>query len=102
MILEVCWDGLYTLSIGLSQFHGYGSWHVCEVARRSLFNHDNNRKLNIHMLSSSAAAQESLFASKARKLVAKVVWFQIKSQHETWYNIRPMFILLKTMLINSN
>jgi hypothetical protein len=32
MILEVCWDGLWTLSIGLSQFHGHGSWLVCEVA----------------------------------------------------------------------
>ena len=28
----VCWDGLWTLSCGLSQFHGYSSWLVCEVA----------------------------------------------------------------------
>jgi hypothetical protein len=32
MILEVCWDGLWTLSIGLSHFHGDGSWLMCEVA----------------------------------------------------------------------
>ena len=33
MILEMCWDGgLRTLSSGLSQFHGHGSWLVCEVA----------------------------------------------------------------------
>ena len=32
MILEVCWDGLWTFSFGLSQFHGHGSWLVCEVA----------------------------------------------------------------------
>ena len=33
MILKVCWDdGLWTLSFGLSQFHGHGSWLVCEVA----------------------------------------------------------------------
>ena len=32
MILEVCWDGLWTLSFGLSQFRGHGSWLVCEVA----------------------------------------------------------------------
>ena len=32
MILEVCWDGLWTLSYGLSQSHGRGSWLVCEVA----------------------------------------------------------------------
>ena len=32
MILEVYWDGLWTLSFGLSQFHGHGSWLVCEVA----------------------------------------------------------------------
>ena len=32
MTLEVCWDGLWTLSFGLSQLHGHGSWLVCEVA----------------------------------------------------------------------
>jgi hypothetical protein len=32
MILKVCWDGLWTLSCGLSQFHGHGSRLVCEVA----------------------------------------------------------------------
>ena len=32
MILEVCWDGLRTLSFGLSQYHGHGCWLVCEVA----------------------------------------------------------------------
>jgi hypothetical protein len=33
MTLEVCWDGdLWTLSLGLSQLHGHGSWLVCEVA----------------------------------------------------------------------
>ena len=31
MILEVSWDGLRTLSFGLSQFHGHGSWLECEV-----------------------------------------------------------------------
>ena len=34
MIVEVCWDGLWTLSFGHSQFHGHGSWLVCEVALR--------------------------------------------------------------------
>jgi hypothetical protein len=32
--LEVSWDGFWTLSFGLSQFHGHGSWLVCEVALR--------------------------------------------------------------------
>ena len=32
MTLEVWWDGLWTLSFGLPQFHGHGSWLVCEVA----------------------------------------------------------------------
>jgi hypothetical protein len=33
IILKVSWDnGLWTLSFGLSQFHGHGSWLVCEVA----------------------------------------------------------------------
>jgi hypothetical protein len=31
MILEVCWDGLGTLSFGLSQFHGHGSWLMSHV-----------------------------------------------------------------------
>jgi hypothetical protein len=35
MILEVCWDGHWTLSFGLSQSHGHGSWLVCEVALRA-------------------------------------------------------------------
>ena len=35
MIVEVCWDGLWTLSFGLSQCHGHGSWLVCEVALRT-------------------------------------------------------------------
>ena len=32
MSLEVCWDGFWTLSFGLSQSHGHGPWLVCEVA----------------------------------------------------------------------
>ena len=32
---RVCWDGLWTLSFGLSQCHGHDSWLVCEVALRS-------------------------------------------------------------------
>ena len=35
MTLEVPWDGLWALSFGLSQFHGYGSWLMCEVAIRA-------------------------------------------------------------------
>ena len=40
MMLEVCWDGLWTLSFGLSQFHGHGSRLVCEVALRLGSNQD--------------------------------------------------------------
>jgi hypothetical protein len=32
MIVEVCWDGLWALSFGLSQFQGQGSRLMCEVA----------------------------------------------------------------------
>jgi hypothetical protein len=32
MILEVCWDGLWTLTFGLSRYHGHVSWLMCEVA----------------------------------------------------------------------
>jgi hypothetical protein len=35
MIMEVCWHALWTLSFGLSQFYGHGSWLVCEVALRA-------------------------------------------------------------------
>ena len=31
MNLEVCWDGLWTLWFGLSQFHGHSSWLMCEA-----------------------------------------------------------------------
>ena len=36
MILKVCWDGLWTLSFGLSRFHGHGSWLVCGAALSQL------------------------------------------------------------------
>jgi hypothetical protein len=32
MVREVILEGLWTLSFGLSQFHGHGSWLRCEVA----------------------------------------------------------------------
>ena len=34
MILEVSWEGIWALSFGFSQFHGHGSWLLCEVALR--------------------------------------------------------------------
>ena len=37
MIWEVCWDSLWTLSFGLSQFCGHGFWLVCEVALNDNF-----------------------------------------------------------------
>ena len=39
MILEVTWEGLWTLPFGRSQFHGHNSWLVCEVALRHLQSH---------------------------------------------------------------
>ena len=50
MILEVCWDGLWTLSFGLSHFHGHGSWLVCEVALgfiEVVFNHSSMREFKL-------------------------------------------------------
>ena len=32
MISSVSWNNFWTLPFGLSQFHGHGSWLVCEVA----------------------------------------------------------------------
>ena len=44
-MLEVCWDGgLWTLSFGLSQFQGHGSWLVCEVALSNTIAHDNEMR----------------------------------------------------------
>ena len=37
MIVEVCWDSLWTLSFGLTQFHGHNSLLVCEVALNDVF-----------------------------------------------------------------
>ena len=31
MISEMSWDGLWTLSFGLSQLDGHGSWLLCEM-----------------------------------------------------------------------
>jgi hypothetical protein len=44
MILEVYWDGLWTLSVGLSQFHGHGSWLVCDHALGAT----SNTRLSAH------------------------------------------------------
>ena len=33
MILEVSWDGLWTLLLGSHQFHGHGSWLMCKCRR---------------------------------------------------------------------
>jgi hypothetical protein len=46
MILKVCWDGLQTLSYGLSQFHGHGSWLVCEVVMCLLLGHEASHRIN--------------------------------------------------------
>ena len=42
MILEVSWEGVWTLSFGPSQFHGHGSWLVCEVALIPVISEDLN------------------------------------------------------------
>ena len=48
MILEVCWDSLWTLSFGLSQFHGHGSWLVCEVALISTTRTNRDKQCSRH------------------------------------------------------
>jgi hypothetical protein len=35
--LEVSWDGLWTLSLELSQLRGHGSWLVCDVVLNSTY-----------------------------------------------------------------
>jgi hypothetical protein len=44
MILEVCWDGLWTLSFGLSQLHSRGSRLVREVALISFVSKRRRRR----------------------------------------------------------
>ena len=42
-----CWDGLWTLSFGLSQFYGHNSWLMCEVAlnvKLTFFCHSKKKK----------------------------------------------------------
>jgi hypothetical protein len=50
MILEVTWDGLWTLSFGLSEFHGHRSWLVCEVALKHQvsWGDTNDEVVNLH------------------------------------------------------
>ena len=58
MSLKVCWDSLSTPLVGLSQFHGHGSWLVCEVAlsldfmkaAQALFYWSTDNSENIHMM----------------------------------------------------
>ena len=51
MTLEVSCDGLWKLSIGLSQFHGQGSWLMCEVASRVELHHRVKRiKVKVSMV----------------------------------------------------
>jgi hypothetical protein len=69
-MLEVCKDGLWTLSFGLPQFHGHGSWLVCEVALRALhtmaggqeaadFHQSNCKKPRVQPLDSSHYGRRS-------------------------------------------
>jgi hypothetical protein len=36
------WDGLWTFSFGVSQFHGHGSWLLCEVVPNIVFSVTNS------------------------------------------------------------
>ena len=48
--LEVFWDGLWSLSFELSQFHGHGSRLMCEVALRNMHVCNNSLlKLDLFM-----------------------------------------------------
>jgi hypothetical protein len=44
-------DGLWTLSFGLSQLHGHGSWFVCKVALTYLGKREYDSIWNLHSLS---------------------------------------------------
>jgi hypothetical protein len=57
MILEVPWDGLWTLSFGLSQFHGHGSWLMCEVALNAITNQS-------HAMQSRLTQESSILTSR--------------------------------------
>jgi hypothetical protein len=48
MIWEVSQESLWTLSLRLSQFHGHGSWLVCEVALNQQISWLNIMLLNYH------------------------------------------------------
>ena len=68
MILEVIWDGLWTLSIGLSQFHGHGSWLVCEVVL------EGEVGLRARMYRSKSWGRMNAHVRRAGHFVGKLGW----------------------------
>ena len=84
MILEVSWDGLWTLSFGLSQFHGHSSWLMCEVAL-------STRR---HILGSTICAWTDLYLEKCvRHLLSNYKRFLC-----IWIHLKVLFLLPDTMI----
>ena len=64
MILKASWNGLWILSFGFSQFHGHGSWLMCEVTLRW--------KCEINLETLNWSSQHALVGNiKINKLILK-------------------------------
>ena len=89
MILEVCWDDFWTLSFGLSQFHGHAYWLVCEVALSVMYTICKGPKLNAYGSKSVASTNcqyYCVFVDKNDYLQWEFIYIMICSMPhwDTW------------------
>ena len=74
MLLEVCWDGPWTLSFGLSQVYGHGSWLVCV---KGPLNRDGEREEVVSSVVAKGVGRCPLIVSLAEGLLR----FQTVTNH---------------------
>ena len=83
MMLEVGWDGLRTLSLWLSQYHGHGSWLVCEVTLSVEIADKRLWASMCHVASSLLGGQEQWHIIMAHMLSATSFLSQILPSYPT-------------------
>ena len=90
VILEVCWDDLWTLFGGLLQFHGYGSWLVCEVALRPNSNaHLDKAWTTTHpakKIKINKKSVQSAFTSSGNCVCYSIHQMQLQTCRQPWSN----------------
>jgi hypothetical protein len=82
MILEVSWDGLWTLSRGLSLFHGRGSWLMCAVVEfeKCPVEGEGVEKVTNHFRAIYAMYLESMKKNQTVTTCKQAVGFGIETQ----------------------